>query len=240
MTCQDIPARPLEVIGADMFTLNNKHYLCITDHHSKFPVIKKTEDLSADSLIITCEVTFVEYRLLKKIMLESGGNFISDKFKTFCKSLCIEQTSSSSYHHCSNGQVEACIKFVKCILKKCLESKGDPHITLLQIHMTQLGPGLPSPGTMLFYCPIRGIMPTINRPLVGRDKHEEHYEVLIKIQTENDKNQDTPRNYVSIPIGSIVVVQHEDGGLWTLGTVEGIGDHNHHERSYNIHITRTG
>ena len=63
-----------------MFTLNNKHYLYITDYHSKFPIIKKTENLSADSLILLCKVSFAEYGLPKKIMSDPGGNFISDKF----------------------------------------------------------------------------------------------------------------------------------------------------------------
>ena len=44
MIHQDILARPWEVISADMFTLNNKHYVSITDYHNKFPVIMKTED----------------------------------------------------------------------------------------------------------------------------------------------------------------------------------------------------
>ena len=86
----DIMAKPWKVIGADMFNLNNKHYLCIIDYHSKFPIIKKTEDLSEGSLILTCEVIFAEYGLPKKIMLHSGGNFISNQFKTFCKSLNIQ------------------------------------------------------------------------------------------------------------------------------------------------------
>ena len=77
----DIPAKPWEVVGADMFILNNKLYLSIVDYHSKFPFIKKTEDLSADSLILTCKVIFAEYGLPKKIMSDSGGSFISDKFK---------------------------------------------------------------------------------------------------------------------------------------------------------------
>ena len=86
MIHHDIPVRPWDMIGTDRLTLNNKHYLCIEDYHSKFPIIKKTY-LSADSLILTC-------------------NFISDKFKIFCKTLNIEQAFSSSYHHQSNGQVE--------------------------------------------------------------------------------------------------------------------------------------
>ena len=59
-------------------------------------------------------------------MSDSGSNFVSDKFKTFCRSLNIEQAFSLSYHHQSYGQVEACIKVVKHALKKCFDSKGDP------------------------------------------------------------------------------------------------------------------
>ena len=48
----DILVRLWDIIGADMFTLDNKQYLCIVDYHRKFPIIKKTEDLSAGSLYI--------------------------------------------------------------------------------------------------------------------------------------------------------------------------------------------
>ena len=80
----DIPAKPWEVVGTDMFTLNNKHYLGIIYYHSNFSIIKKAEDLSADSLILMCKVIFVEYGLPKEIMSDSSGNFVSDKFQTFC------------------------------------------------------------------------------------------------------------------------------------------------------------
>ena len=62
----DIPIRLWDVIGADMFTLDNKQYLCILDYHSKFPVIKKTEDLSPNNLVLTCKIIFAEYRVPKK------------------------------------------------------------------------------------------------------------------------------------------------------------------------------
>ena len=65
-------------------------------------------------------------------MSDLGGNFMSDKFKTFCKTLNIEQAFSSSYHHQSNGQVKTCIQFLKCTLKM-FDTKGDPHIAILQI-----------------------------------------------------------------------------------------------------------
>ena len=34
----DIPLRPWEVVGADIFHFNNKNYLCMVDYNSKFPV----------------------------------------------------------------------------------------------------------------------------------------------------------------------------------------------------------
>ena len=52
---------------------------------------------------------FSEYGLSKNIASESDSNFVSDKFKNFCKNLNIEQAISSSYHHQNNGKVKACI-----------------------------------------------------------------------------------------------------------------------------------
>ena len=52
----DIPLRPWDVIGADIFQLHNKNYLCVVNYHSKFPLIKRMEELSAESLITTAKI----------------------------------------------------------------------------------------------------------------------------------------------------------------------------------------
>ena len=54
----DILLRPWEVLGVDIFQLSNKNYLCIVDYHSKFPVIKGLEGLSAGNLIATVKIIF--------------------------------------------------------------------------------------------------------------------------------------------------------------------------------------
>ena len=73
------------------------------------------------------------------------------------------------------------------------------------------------------------------------DNDEERYEALINRQAKNDKKYDTAINYNLFSIGStVVVVQQEDGGSWTHGTVVGRGDHNHNNRSYTIRVTETG
>ena len=82
-------------------------------------------------------------------------------------------------------------------------------------------------------------MPIVNRPLINSN-NDEHYKALVNRQTKNDKNNDTFRNYVSFSIGSTVVFQCDDGGPWTPGTVVGRGDDACNNRSYMIHITKTG
>ena len=80
--------------------------------------------------------------------------------------------------------------------------------------MTSPGQGLPSPATMLFNCPNRGIIPVINRLPVGIDNDDEHHKAIIKRQTKNDKDKNISKIFVSLPIGSTVAVQQ---GRW--GTV---------------------
>ena len=62
----------------------------------------------------------------------------------------------------------------------------------------------------------------------------------MRRQGKNDPNNDISQIFVSIPIGSTVVVQQEDGGPWTHDTIIGNGDHNHRNRSYKTQVTTTG
>ena len=124
----NIPLRPWEVVSADVFHFKNKHYLCIVDYNSKFLVIKRLEGLSAENLINTIKLIFTEHGIPHKIMSDVGTNFIADMFWQFCKSIYVEQVISSVYHHQSNGQVEACIKFIKCTFKKCADSGRDINV----------------------------------------------------------------------------------------------------------------
>ena len=76
-----IPIRPWDVVGADMFQLNNKYYLCIVDYHSKFPVIKKMEGLSADSLISAFQFVFFRVWHTQKANVRSWWQFYFRKIK---------------------------------------------------------------------------------------------------------------------------------------------------------------
>ena len=69
-----ITGRPWETIEPDMFTFNDTNCVWVVDYHSMFPIVKITEDLSAENLSRSCQIVFVEYRLLKTF--DYGTDFI--------------------------------------------------------------------------------------------------------------------------------------------------------------------
>ena len=79
-----IPGGFWESLGAELFTVDNRHYLCIVHYHSKFPVIKQVGGFNTDNLIKTCMNKFSEYGLPSEIVADAGKNFISEKFENFC------------------------------------------------------------------------------------------------------------------------------------------------------------
>ena len=178
----NIPLRPWEVIGVDVFHFNHKNYLCLVDYHSKFPVIKRLGGLSAESLITTIKVIFAKYGIPQKLMSDAGTNFVSDKFWQFCKTINVEQAELSAFHHQSNGQVTACIKFVKCMFKKCANSGSDINMALLQICTSLLGLGLLIPATVMFNRQVHGIMPVLDCKSFGQDCDDEHHSIGMALK----------------------------------------------------------
>ena len=79
-------------------------------------------------------------------------------------------------------------------------------------------------------------MPVLDCKPIGQDCDDDHHSKLVDREGKNDN--DTSPVFSNIPIGSAVAVQHEDGRPWTHGTVVGMGNHNHHDRSYIIQLTK--
>ena len=157
--------------------------------------------------MLACKFMFSEYGLPKKMMSDTGSNFVSDKFKQFCENLNIEKAAASSYHHQSNEQVEACIKFIKCTIKKCIYTKIDTHIAILQKEQ----PSLSYNCNALLLCfptvQYEALHQLINKFPIDSNNDDEHCEAVVTRQTRNDKNYDTSRSYDIFSIGPTVAVQ---------------------------------
>ena len=89
--------------------------------------------------------------------------------------------------------MEAYMKFIKSMLKKCFSTNTVINLTLLQIRTTPLGPGLPSPAMLVFNCCIKGIMLMIKKYPISADSDDDHYKVLVARQHEMDRKYDMSR-----------------------------------------------
>ena len=79
-------------------------------------------------------------------------------------------------------------------------------------------------------------MPVVDCKPLRQDYDDGHHSKLVDRQGKNDN--DTSPVFSNILIGSAVAVQCEDSGPWIHGTVVNMGDHNHHNRSYIIQLTK--
>ena len=114
------------MVGASVVIAKNNTLYCIVDYYSMFSIMKETDGFSTDGQIRAVKIIVeIEVGLLRKIVSDTGTNFISEKFRQFCRQLNIKQTITSSCHHQCNGQVEACIKLVKHTIRKCTDSNDD-------------------------------------------------------------------------------------------------------------------
>ena len=143
---------------------NTETYLCVVDYHSKFPVVKQIDGLTTESLIKMCKIIFTEYGFPRRIKSDAGTNFVSKKFKAFYRHLNIHQAISLAYNHQSNGQAEAWVNFIKHTVKKYFDTNNGVHLTLLQIHLTPIGPALTSLAVLIFNKPIRILVPKLGSP----------------------------------------------------------------------------
>ena len=124
MLSHAIPGTSQECVGAEIFIMSNKNYLCIVENHSKFPIIKQVKGYSVDNLIRACKIICAEYRLSCKLISDAGTNFISEKFQYFCKCLDTNNVVTSLCNHQNNEKTEACIMFGKQTTKKCVETNN--------------------------------------------------------------------------------------------------------------------
>ena len=62
----ELSCKPLELVGADVFSINNNKLSCIINYYSKFPLIKKANGLSEDDLIRTGKLMFESFGYHRK------------------------------------------------------------------------------------------------------------------------------------------------------------------------------
>ena len=80
----EVPNRPWEVIGTDLFHLDGSEYLLVADYYSKFFIVRKLgTDATSNNVIGTLKQIFSEHGFPTKLISDHGTQYTSEAFVNF-------------------------------------------------------------------------------------------------------------------------------------------------------------
>ena len=122
--------------------------------------------------------------------------------------------------------------------QNCLDTNTNVNPTLLQIRLTLIDAGLPSPAMLLFNRPIKGLLAQMNREPININNDDNQYEAH---KTHQDSVLRTLiLSKTTFPVGSTVAVQCEEGGPWMLRVIREANTSDHRGNSYIISVMKMG
>uniref|UniRef100_A0A8C5QD11 Gypsy retrotransposon integrase-like protein 1 n=1 Tax=Leptobrachium leishanense TaxID=445787 RepID=A0A8C5QD11_9ANUR len=127
----EIPTRPWEKIGTDLFTFHGHEYLITVDYDSNFWEIDQIQDTRSTTVIRKLKAHFARYGIPDTVCSDNGPQFISMEFKEFSMNWDFDHITSSPGYPQSNGKVESAVKTAKRLLQKAVSSGNDPYLALL-------------------------------------------------------------------------------------------------------------
>ena len=153
MIPSDVPERPWQKVGSDLFELNGSPYLLVVDYLSAFVEISKLSSTTSASIVNHMTSMFARHGVPEVVVTDSGPQYASDTFRRFAAARGFLHTTSSPQ---SNGEAERAVKTLKCLLAK----SDNPYDTLLANRSTPLSNGY-SPAELLMGRKLRTPIPTI-------------------------------------------------------------------------------
>lgn len=142
----EIPDRPSTKVGAVLFELNGCHYLLTVDYYSKWPEVKKLDNLSSSNVLTYLKKQFSRFGYINELVTDNGPQFPSAEFKKFAKDYQFIHTTSSPHYSQSMGQTERHVQSVKNLIKK----SSDHNKALLDYRITPLDGVYLSPAQLHF------------------------------------------------------------------------------------------
>ena len=79
----EIPNRPWQKLGADLFFQGGKWYLLIFDYYSKFPAVDGLPATSSKDVISALSSSFSVYGIPEEIISNNGSQFSAKEYQDF-------------------------------------------------------------------------------------------------------------------------------------------------------------
>ncbi|XP_014788347.1 uncharacterized protein K02A2.6-like [Octopus bimaculoides] len=106
MISSDIPRRPWQTIGVDLFKENQQWYLIMVCYHSKFPFVRKVKDLRARTITTVARGLVAEQGIPEQIICDNGTQFTSQEFRKLADEYGFNIVTSSPHYPKGHGFIE--------------------------------------------------------------------------------------------------------------------------------------
>ena len=146
----EIPSRPWQKVGTDLFSIFERDYLLVVDYYSNFIEVDHLPDIRSKTVIHKMKAHFARHGIPEVVISDSGTQYTAQEFKTFAEKWNFKHNPSSPLNHASNGLAESAVKRVKAIMRKCHENNEDHYIGLLNLRNTPNENMETSPAQRLF------------------------------------------------------------------------------------------
>nr|XP_050031134.1 uncharacterized protein K02A2.6-like [Dermacentor andersoni] len=179
------PDRPWQRIAMDLFFLEGKWWLIITDYFSRYPELVALNNLTSAAVINHCKSIFARHGIPEVVVSDNGPQFsraFGAEFSKFASDYNFQHVTSSPHYHQSNGMAESAVKIIKGSLKKT----ADAYKTLLAYRASPLKNGY-SPAELLMGRRLRTALPTSSESLQPRTPDFEELAAFERSQRQRQK-----------------------------------------------------
>lgn len=113
-----VPDRPWQKVGMDLFEWENKTYLLITDYFSRYIEVAELKVTSSEATVHGVKDVFAHHGYPETVVSDNRPQFSSETFNTFAKESCFAHVTSSPRYLQANSEAECAVQMVKCLWNK--------------------------------------------------------------------------------------------------------------------------
>ena len=79
----EIPSRPWQKVGTDLFDWNGKPHLIVVDYYSRYPEVSELRNTKARTVINKTKSIFSRHGIPESVVSDNGPQYSSEEYKHF-------------------------------------------------------------------------------------------------------------------------------------------------------------